>query len=73
MRYEGTNEGTNEGNIYEFLYTYECEGTYHTRITIAYHPFTKRRISQNVSTSDHTRSVLKIRLNGYPFSVIDTR
>ena len=35
-------------------------------------PFTKRRISQNVSTSDHTRSVLKIRLNGYPFSVIGT-
>ena len=36
-------------------------------------PFAKRRISQNVSTSDHTRSVLKIRLNGYPFSVIGTR
>ena len=35
-------------------------------------PFTKRRISQNVSTSDHTRSVLKIRLNGYPFVVIGT-
>ena len=33
---------------------------------------TKRRISQNVSASDHTRSVLKIRLNGYPFSVIGT-
>ena len=33
---------------------------------------TKRRISQNVLTSDHTRSVLKIRLNGYPFSVIGT-
>ena len=42
------------------------------RISIHQADPTKRRISQNVSTSDHTRSVLKIRLNGYPFSVIGT-
>ena len=41
-----------------------------TDIRLNRDPFAKRRISQNVSTSDHTRSVLKIRLNGYPFSVI---
>jgi len=35
-------------------------------------PLPKRRFLQNVSTSNHTRSVLKIRLNGYPFSVIGT-
>ena len=35
-------------------------------------PLTKRRFLQNVSTGHHTRSVLKIRINGYQSVVIGT-